>query len=105
MLLTNLNIWDGVSDSLDPVADSLMIEGEKILGVARTTTNVPVGDSKVQDMQGLYVIPGLIDAHVHMCLDPDIRDPFAQDQFSDDELIKKIEQRAPNVNGRNHHGS
>ncbi|MFT4631896.1 MAG: imidazolonepropionase-like amidohydrolase [Candidatus Pseudothioglobus sp.] len=116
MQLTNLNIWNGIDDGLDLAVNSLTIQADKISRVARSTpppttrfslaasfssvtpssfaSAAPAVDNEVLDMQGLYVIPGLIDAHVHMCLDPDIRDPYAQDQFSDDELIEKIEQRA-----------
>jgi imidazolonepropionase-like amidohydrolase len=95
MQLTNLKVWDGVAEALDPATSTLEVLADNIVGISQSNsaaTNAVCGESV--DMQGLYVIPGLIDAHVHMCLDPNIRDPFAQDQFSDDELIKKIELRA-----------
>lgn len=95
MQLTNLKVWDGVAEALDPATSTLEVLAGNIVGISQSNsaaTNAVCGESV--DMQGLYVIPGLIDAHVHMCLDPNIRDPFAQDQFSDDELIKKIELRA-----------
>jgi imidazolonepropionase-like amidohydrolase len=95
MQLTNLKVWEGVAEALDPATSTLEVLADNIVGISQSTsaaTNAVCGESV--DMQGLYVIPGLIDAHVHMCLDPNIRDPFAQDQFSDDELIKKIELRA-----------
>jgi imidazolonepropionase-like amidohydrolase len=95
MQLTNLKLWDGVAEALEPATSSLEVLAGNIVGISPSNsaaTTVTRGERV--DMQGLYVIPGLIDAHVHMCLDPDIKDPFAQDQFSDDELIKKIELRA-----------
>jgi imidazolonepropionase-like amidohydrolase len=95
MQLTNLKVWDGVAEALEPATSSLEVLAGNIVGISPSDSAATTATSGERvDMQGLYVIPGLIDAHVHMCLDPDIQDPFAQDQFSDDVLIKKIELRA-----------
>jgi len=91
MILTNLQIWDGVADQLDPEFDGVEVKAGKIQRLVKSAT---VTDPAARDMGGLTVIPGLIDAHVHMCLDPDIKDPFEQDKFTDAELIKKIKARA-----------
>ena len=58
---SNLRIWDGIAEGyLD--ADSITVEGERIAAI---------GDSRGgRDCSGLTAIPGLIDAHVHMVLDP-----------------------------------
>ncbi|MFT7686960.1 MAG: imidazolonepropionase-like amidohydrolase [Candidatus Azotimanducaceae bacterium] len=70
MWLTNLDIWDGVSDNLSEF-NALEITGSKITSLGMSK------DQKLsQDMGGLTVIPGLIDAHVHMCLDPEAKDPL-----------------------------
>ena len=39
-----------------------------------TAISSGAGDT-VKDLGGAFVIPGLIDAHVHLCLDPEIRNP------------------------------
>ena len=91
MILTNLKIWDGIADQLDAEFDGIEVVSGKIQRLVKSSS---VKNSNARDMGGLYVTPGLIDAHVHMCLDPDIKDPFEQDKFSDAELIEKIATRA-----------
>ena len=58
---TNIRLWDGVADAYAD-ANSIAVEGEVIVGVGR--------DLPGEDCAGLTVVPGLIDAHVHMVLDP-----------------------------------
>ena len=78
MILTNLKIWDGIADQLDAEFDGIEVVSGKIQRLVKSSS---VKNSNARDMGGLYVTPGLIDAHVHMCLDPDIKDPFEQDKF------------------------
>ena len=69
---TNLRIWDGTADTYLPF-DSIAIEDDLIAGMANGWRGV--------DCAGLTAIPGLIDAHVHMVLDPAIaslKDQLAQ---------------------------
>lgn len=83
---SKLRIWDGVADDyLD--ADSITVEGERIADIG------PSRDGG-RDCSGLTAIPGLIDAHVHMVLDPDltsVADQLAQDG---DALREKMAVRA-----------
>ena len=60
----NLKLWDGVSDELRP-AELCVADGKLSDGAAE--------EAGVEDLQGGVVIPGLIDAHIHLCLDPDVR--------------------------------
>ncbi|MDA0978029.1 MAG: amidohydrolase family protein [Proteobacteria bacterium] len=48
----------------------------------------------VRDLGGLFVIPGLIDAHVHLCLNPAVRDPLAQSLPEDAILLGEMRERA-----------
>ncbi len=68
--LTGIRIWDGeeLSD-----ADALRFEGERITAVGDARELV-AGATEI-DCQGATAIPGLIDAHVHMELNPDDRAP------------------------------
>lgn len=82
---SNLRIWDGVADGYRDT-DSITVEGERIVAIGRSQGG--------RDCSGLTAIPGLIDAHVHMVLDPDltsVADQLAQD---DDMLRDKMAVRA-----------
>ena len=71
---SNVRIWDGIADGYLG-ADSITVDGEHIA----TIGHAPNG----RDCSGLTAIPGLIDAHVHMVLDPALRsvaDQLAQDR-------------------------
>ncbi len=83
---TNLRIWDGVAETyLD--ADGLLIEDGRIVAVGEAPKDA-------RDMGGLTVIPGLMDAHVHMVLDPDIRLALDQDKVSAEDLEVALRRRA-----------
>lgn len=82
---SNLRIWDGIADGYVD-ADSITVEGERIAAIGRLQGG--------RDCSGLTAIPGLIDAHVHMVLDPElmsVADQLAQD---DDMLREKMVLRA-----------
>jgi imidazolonepropionase-like amidohydrolase len=72
---THLRIWDGVADAyLD--ADAIRIDGDRVVAVG-AASEISAG-AATRSMHGATALPGLIDAHVHMVLDPDLRDPLAQ---------------------------
>jgi imidazolonepropionase-like amidohydrolase len=73
---SHLRIWDGVADGYLDGVDAIRVERGTITALG-ITSEISAG-AAVRDMGGLTVIPGLIDAHVHMVLDPDVRDPLAQ---------------------------
>ena len=75
-LYTNLRMWDGLGATYRGDVDALRVEGDRIAWIGRT--DEVRGDADARDMGGLTAVPGLIDAHVHMVLDPDVRDPLAQ---------------------------
>ncbi|MFK7912653.1 MAG: amidohydrolase family protein [Pseudomonadales bacterium] len=66
VVLRNLKIWDGdgVAD-----ADTLVMQGSVISGVGDTSA-IPA-NATTRDCAGLWAVPGLIDAHVHLELNPD----------------------------------
>lgn len=67
---TNLRIWNGIGDDYSE-HQSLTIDGDRIVSFQ---TN-PV---RSVDCGGLTVVPGLMDAHVHMTLEPSISSPIEQ---------------------------
>ena len=58
---SNIRLWDGVGDGYAD-ADSIAIDGERIRAIGYGFGG--------EDCRGATVVPGLIDAHVHMVLDP-----------------------------------
>ena len=73
---TRLRVWDGVGGAYLDGVDAIRVERGAITALG-AATDISVG-ATVRDMGGVALVPGLIDAHVHMVLDPDVRDPLAQ---------------------------
>ena len=81
----NIRLWDGLGDDYSD-ADSIAVEGETITAVGHRLGG--------EDCGGLTVVPGLIDAHVHMVLDPALRSLDAQLAEPADATREKMRQRA-----------
>ena len=81
----NIRLWDGLGDDYSD-ADSIAVEGETITAVGHGLGG--------EDCGGLTVVPGLIDAHVHMVLDPALRSLDAQLAEPADVSREKMRQRA-----------
>jgi imidazolonepropionase-like amidohydrolase len=81
----NLSYWDGFSDQFRDA--DIHVQAGIFTADAAT-------DSIGRDMAGGFAIPGLIDAHVHMCLNPKISDPLAQADADDDQILEEIRARA-----------
>jgi imidazolonepropionase-like amidohydrolase len=61
-LFAGATVIDGLAD--EPVPDcAIRVDGDRIVAV---DDRGPAGDADVVDLSGLTVLPGLIDAHVHM---------------------------------------
>jgi imidazolonepropionase-like amidohydrolase len=64
LVLTHANIVDGATDKIQTDATITIVNG-KIQNIA--TGNVPPpAEATVYDLKGKYLMPGLIDAHVHI---------------------------------------
>lgn len=83
---SNINYWDGLSNGLSE--GDIFVSGEYF--------EEPCEPEKIEvrDMSGLFAIPGLIDAHVHMCLNPDVKDPLRQTDPEDEQIKQEIRDRA-----------
>ena len=82
-------IFDG--RDLLPGAGVVFVDGDRIVGVERAGVDIP-GDCEVLDRPAGTLLPGLIDAHVHLVADSR---PAALDrlpEFSDDDLTRTIEE-------------
>jgi imidazolonepropionase-like amidohydrolase len=63
VLFTNVNVWDGTSDSLR--SDDVLVEGDLIKEVG---ANLRADRAQIIDGKGGTLIPGLIDSHQHIML-------------------------------------
>ncbi len=82
----NVRIWDGYADCYIP-QNSLTIENGLISSLEAEMPNSI-------DCAGLTVIPGLMDAHVHMTLDPSVLSAEEQVAISPERLRKEMPSRA-----------
>ena len=82
----NVRIWDGVGATYLQET-SLTIEAGQISAIG-------VEHPQARDCSGLTVLPGLIDSHVHMTLDPSIHDVAKQLAQTDSDIRKKMPDRA-----------
>ena len=92
LTLTNVRLWDGLSsDYLE--ADSIRIEDGRIAALGERGE---VG-GEARNMSGLTLLPGLIDAHVHLCLDPDIYSAEGQSKAVPKDARTAIAERAASM--------
>jgi imidazolonepropionase-like amidohydrolase len=63
--LTHVTVIDGTGAA--PMADStVLIRGGRVTAVYPSASRQPPSGARVEDLAGKWVIPGLIDAHVHL---------------------------------------
>ncbi len=86
----HLNIWNGTSESIDGGIDGISFENGQLTHVG--SAEDIEGESR--DLGGLTLIPGLIDAHIHLCLDPDQKDPMEQEKPGREALLEQMSARA-----------
>ncbi len=64
LALLNAAIWTGDPDN--PTAEAILIEGDRIVAIGSSISIRPrIGEARVIDATGRFVVPGFIDAHVH----------------------------------------
>jgi imidazolonepropionase-like amidohydrolase len=72
LLLTHVGLIDGTGSALRPDM-TIEISGRRIVSVYPSGSRAAPAEADVRDLHGKYVIPGLIDAHVHItAAEPDI---------------------------------
>ncbi len=90
--IAGVRIWDGVAEHATEVLQTLRIEGNRIAGIG--TDASLRRNARVLDFEGATAIPGLIDAHVHLNLDPQLKTPDEQLAVAPDVRRKAMERRA-----------
>jgi len=69
LVLNDVNLIDGTGAAARPHM-RVVIQGERIAAVEDASKNPPPAGADVRDMKGMTVIPGLMDAHVHLTSGP-----------------------------------
>ena len=92
MLLRNVKIWDGVSEEISSDYDAILIENGRVKRL--TSADEKIAGVASRDYQGAFVVPGLIDAHIHLCLDPAVQDPFAHGKVPVEAQLQHMADRA-----------
>lgn len=66
LVITNTNLFDSITGTMLPNR-TIVVEGDRITAIGTPDSPIIIGkDAKVIKGKGKYVIPGLIDAHVHL---------------------------------------
>ncbi len=61
----NANLLDGTDDMHVKHDSTVLVEGDRIVGISQGVTGVPRGYRKI-DLTGSYLLPGLVNMHVHL---------------------------------------
>ena len=90
--IAGVRLWDGLADHSSEALQTIRIEGGRIAGIG--TSALLRRDARVYDCEGATALPGLIDAHVHMGLDPKLKTPDEQLAISPEDRRVAMERRA-----------
>jgi len=92
-LIEKGRFWSGVGDASSPLAASVWVREGRIEAVGPTADERFDGEVR-RDASGQFLIPGLIDSHVHLELDPSLRSPAEQLALAPEEVVGSMARRA-----------
>ncbi len=93
MAITGVFLWDGVSDRCTPEPLTLRVAGGRIAGIGHEPALLD-GAEIFSPGSDCTALPGLIDAHLHLTVDPAIREPEEQAQKPPELVREEAERRA-----------
>ena len=93
LAIHGVRLWDGVSDRVSDRPCTIRIEGRRIVAIGEDPRLLE-GARVVEPGDGFTALPGLIDAHVHMTLDPATKEAAAQAERSARDVAGEAEVRA-----------
>lgn len=93
LLLQGVRIWDGIADSTGREPGAILIRDGRIEALGNVGSPPP--DAIVQHLEvGSVAVPGLVDSHVHLCLDPALRTPAEQQAIPPEQVRAAMRERA-----------
>ena len=92
-LIIGTRIWEANFDSIPALSSPVRVRDGKIVALGDAAL---AGDDATRrvELPGHFLVPGLIDAHVHLELDPALRTPADQLAVPEDTLREAMRQRA-----------
>lgn len=93
ILITGARIWESQHDCVGSHPSPLRIRSGRILAVGPGALAMGPAEKTI-DLPGRYLAPGLIDAHVHLELDPGLSSPAEQLAVAPSERIHAMSTRA-----------
>jgi imidazolonepropionase-like amidohydrolase len=76
-VVSGARVWKVEEDALGPLSSFLYVRDGRILAVGDAARDIDPDIPRI-DLPGRVLVPGLIDAHVHLELDPGLRTPAEQ---------------------------
>jgi len=100
-LVRGARLWRGDSEAVDPLSSLLHVREGHVIAVSSSdgTGDAASTDLPILDLEGRYIVPGLIDAHVHLELDPALKSPKDQIAVPEQERRAGITARARRMLG------
>ncbi|MAG29686.1 MAG: amidohydrolase [Deltaproteobacteria bacterium] len=91
-LLLGARVWESGNDSLSPLSSPLRVREDRIVAVGPAALE-GASEAHRLELPGRVIVPGLIDAHVHLELDPVLRTPAEQLAVPEPDRIAAMEAR------------
>jgi imidazolonepropionase-like amidohydrolase len=92
-LILGSRVWRPGFDSLEPLSSPVHVRDGKIVAVGEGALEAHSSVLRIE-LPGRVLVPGLIDAHVHLELDPELRTPAEQLAVPEGTLREAMEARA-----------
>lgn len=92
-LVVHARIWEPGDASLSPLSSPLRVRDGRIVALGPAALEA-AGTARRVELPGRVIVPGLIDAHVHLELDPALRTPAEQLAVPETDRLLAMQARA-----------
>ena len=92
-LVKNARLWNGLDGKMGALTTSVWVREGRIEALGQAA-DADFDGTQCFDETGQFLIPGLIDAHVHLELDPSLRSPAQQLARTPDEIVASMKRYA-----------